>query len=378
MRVSVASCPSLVPTPRRTTEIIAPLGPLGAQRTGNRKVKTMILIITGKLDGHVEAVVSYLDLAGTPWVRINVEDFPQNVEIEVDPTLGSGTLFLKDSKRLVDLHEVDAVWYRKPENLDLAHFEVADQAALDYIEAEFNEVLFGLYGLLGEAYWINNPLYTRVAHRKLLQLKVARSVGFRTPATLLTNKARPVEAFSQSVQSDLAIKSLGAISVMTEQGSEVVQYGIFTRKVSIEEVRRHADKIQHMPTIFQEFIPKDAEVRVTCVGPRHFACKIEPRPGDETADDYRFDTTNLPHLAVDCPDLAERMQKYMSSFGLNFGCFDFIVPASGGEPIFLEMNPNGQWLWVQNKVGLPIARAIADDLIQGSTLSKRRKEKAAV
>jgi D-alanine-D-alanine ligase-like ATP-grasp enzyme len=62
------------------------------------------------------------------------------------------------------------------------------------------------------------------------------------------------------------------------------------------------------------------------------------------------------------------MQAYMKAFGLNFGCFDFIVPKAGGDPVFLEMNPNGQWLWVQERTGQNIASAVAEQLIQHSIL----------
>jgi hypothetical protein len=52
----------------------------------------------------------------------------------------------------------------------------------------------------------------------------------------------------------------------------------------------------------------------------------------------------------------------LRAFGLNFGCFDILV-TKAGEPVFLEMNPNGQWLWVENMTGLPIGQAIAHQLI---------------
>lgn len=89
------------------------------------------------------------------------------------------------------------------------------------------------------------------------------------------------------------------------------------------------------------------------------------RPGDLTADDYRFDTHNLNHVACECSDLHERLHAYMRELQINFACFDFIVPHEG-EPIFLEANCNGQWLWVQNLTRLPIGKAIADELLAAS------------
>ncbi|MET2829780.1 MvdC/MvdD family ATP grasp protein [Mesorhizobium shangrilense] len=314
----------------------------------------MILIVTSKRDGHVDAVAKHISETRVPWVRINIEDFATNVEVDVHPTKGAGRLFVKDSGKEVMLEDIGAVWYRKPDPVAVQHFEIGDPAALDYVEAEFNEVVHGLYALLDRAYWINNPLRTRIAHRKLLQLKTAAKVGFAVPQTIVTNRPAAALDFAHQVNGDLAIKSLGAICVTRMEAEQARQYGIFTRRITDNEMKEHRDKIGHMPTLFQEFIEKEAELRITCVGDEVFACEIRGRPGDVTNDDYRFDTPNLPHEAVERPDLTDRMHAYMKAFGLHFGCFDFIVPKGGGEPVFLEMNPNGQWLWVQLRTGQDI------------------------
>jgi glutathione synthase/RimK-type ligase-like ATP-grasp enzyme len=223
-------------------------------------------------------------------------------------------------------------------------------------------VIHGLYGLLRHAYWINDPFTTKLAHRKMLQLRVAAEVGFQVPRTIVTNQADKAVTFAQGLPGDLAIKSLGALSVIEEGEQSSVQFGIFTRRIALHELEAFADKVAHMPTLFQEFVEKGHEMRITCVGSKVLACRIEPRPGDLTSDDYRFDTKNLNHTATDCPALTDPMQAYMRAFGLNFGCFDIAVTPDG-QPIFLECNPNGQWLWVENLTGLPIGEAIADDLL---------------
>jgi glutathione synthase/RimK-type ligase-like ATP-grasp enzyme len=46
---------------------------------------------------------------------------------------------------------------------------------------------------------------------------------------------------------------------------------------------------------------------------------------------------------------------------LNFGCFDFIV-TSNNDYIFLECNPNGQWLWIELETGYEISKIIAENL----------------
>jgi glutathione synthase/RimK-type ligase-like ATP-grasp enzyme len=328
----------------------------------------MILIITSKRDGHVAAVSKHLDDARAPWVRINIEDFATNVEVEMTPANGTGRLRVRDSVKEIRLEEVGAVWYRKPDPVSLQHFDM-DPAALEYVEAEFNEIILGLYALLDRAYWINNPFNTRIAHRKLLQLRTAADVGFEVPQTIITNQPKSALDFADQVNGDLAIKSLGAISVMQDEVGRAVQYGIFTRRINSGELAELSDKIGHMPTLFQKFIPKHSELRVTCIGEQVFTCQIRTRAGDITSDDYRFDTPNLQHTAIECPELTTRLHEYMKAFDLNFGCFDFIV-SERGEVVFLECNCNGQWLWVQERTGQPIGEAIASQLLRHSNATR--------
>jgi len=320
----------------------------------------MILIVSSKSDVHIEPVTRHFDAAGMPWARLNTEDLAKNLELNVEPAEGQGTLCVRDSGREIDLQQVKAVWYRKPEPVDVSHFDL-DQGALDYVESEFREILDNLYALLNHVPWINNPFQTKLAHRKMLQLNVARKVGFKTPPTLVTNNGNAALRFAEQLNSDLAIKSLGALSV-TEGTTGQTAYGLFTRRITRAELEQVSDKVRHLPTTFQQFIEKRYELRVTCVGEEVFACRIEARPGDLTADDYRFDTHNLKHTACACPELNERMLAYMRELQLNFACFDFIVTLEG-EPIFLEANANGQWLWVENLTGWRIGEAIARELM---------------
>lgn len=324
----------------------------------------MIIIFSSKRDSHVGAVAPYLTEAGVTWVRINTEDFAKNVVLTLSPASSEGILLVKDSGRVIELKAVTAVWYRKPEPIELSHFSL-DPAALEYIEAEFTEILMGIYALLGHAIWINNPFTTRLAHRKLRQLQVAAQVGFQVPRTLVTNDLAEVRRFADEVEGDLAIKSLGALNVTEDSGEQTVQYGLFTRRITRADLEAVADKVGYMPTLYQQFIEKRCELRVTCVGRQVYSCSIEAREGDITSDDHRFDTKRLKHTAHPCPELHARLHRYMAAFGLNFACFDIIVTKSG-QAVFLECNPNGQWLWCEEMVNLPIGKAIAE-LLMGKT-----------
>ena len=321
----------------------------------------MILIVTSKRDGHIDVVARHLDAVDQPWVRLNTEDIPRNLLLTVNPAQATGSATVLDSGREFHLEEVCAVWYRKPDPLNLSHF-VLEKASLDYVEAEFSEILQGLYGLLNGATWINNPLTSRLAHRKLLQLHVASKVGFITPRSVVTNQADVALAFAESVGWDVAIKSLGALTVTEQRSDDLVQYGVFTRRVNKSELLSQKDKIVHMPTIFQEYVNKAYELRVTCVADQTFCCRIDSQASAESREDFRFNTRNLKHELVECPEIEPKLKAYMKEFGLNFGCFDIAVTPSG-EFVFFECNPNGQWLWIEELTGAPIGKAVAELLL---------------
>ena len=324
----------------------------------------MILVLTSKRDGHINGVGNHFDAAHVPWVRVNTEDFAKNVRININPTDGTGFIRVLDSNHNFALKSISAVWYRKPDPVDLSHF-LLDKASLEYVEAEFNETLQGIYALLSRTLWINNPLTSRLAHRKMLQLLVARSVGLSTPPTIITNSIQNALEFAESVKWDIAIKSLGAVTVTSHRGDSETQYGMFTRRIGKEELITLQDKIPYMPTLFQQYIDKEYELRVTCVGEQIFPCRIYSQNKEVTSEDYRFDTRNLQHELCAIPEIAHKLLAYMKAFKLNFGCFDIIFSKSG-EFIFLECNPNGQWLWIEQLTGAPISKAVADMLISGT------------
>jgi glutathione synthase/RimK-type ligase-like ATP-grasp enzyme len=317
----------------------------------------LILVITSKRDGHIHSVTRHFDAARLPWVRINTEDFARNIELNIEPAAGIGSIWVRDSNRSFDLDAVNAVWYRKPDPLDLSHFKL-DRPSLDYIEAEFNEVLQGIYALCNKAFWINNPLTSRLAHRKMLQLNIAQAVGFKTPPSIITNRIQDALNFAESVNWDIAVKSLGAIVV----SNGPTNYGIFTRRIGKQELLALQDKISYMPTLFQQYIEKEYELRVTCVGEKIYACRIFSQDNDSTREDFRFDARNLRHELCECPEIADKLLNYLRALGLNFGCFD-IAYSKSKEFVFFECNPNGQWRWIEELAGAPIGKAIADMLI---------------
>jgi glutathione synthase/RimK-type ligase-like ATP-grasp enzyme len=322
-----------------------------------------ILVVSSKRDGHCAPVTDVFDEVGYPWIRINTEDFATNAALSLEPTTGKGTILIRDSNRRIALSDIRAVWFRKPDPINLSHFEL-EQAGLDYVEAELTEVLLGIYALLQDAFWVNNPMDRRLIHRKLYQLKVAQFLGLATPPTIVSNIKDDVLKFAQDVGGDLAIKSLASLNVWSHRSSgEIIEYGLFTRRVTRDELRSVEATIKHMPTIYQAYIEKQYEIRATMVGDKCFACRIDSQSTDFGKEDYRIGTHLSQHTAYSLPtDVEKKLCRYMSVMGINFGCFD-IIKSTGGEYVFLECNPNGQWLWIDEKIDAGVAPALANMLL---------------
>lgn len=116
--------------------------------------------------------------------------------------------------------------------------------------------------------------------------------------------------------------------------------------------------------LIQEWVPKEYDTRVTIVGEQAFAVAIHAS-SQQGHIDWRSDYESLKYRLVDPPcEVTAAAVRFLRHLGLSFGAFDFAV-TSEGEWVMLECNPAGQWLCLQDEVGVQIAAGIADHLVSG-------------
>lgn len=92
-----------------------------------------------------------------------------------------------------------------------------------------------------------------------------------------------------------------------------------------------------------------------------FACRLDSQADEAARIDWRMVTPDrIAHSMVTLDNKVEAALKaMMRRFGLRFGAFDLIVTPEG-ETVFVELNPNGQWYWIELTTGAPMASAMAD------------------
>ncbi len=118
------------------------------------------------------------------------------------------------------------------------------------------------------------------------------------------------------------------------------------------------------PVIYQREIRKAFDVRVTVIGDKVFAAAIHSQDHNETEVDWRSGTRDdLRHEAIELPpDVAAQCLALTAALGLRYGAIDLVADLDGRH-WFLEINPNGQWAWIERRTGLPLAEAIVDTLL---------------
>jgi hypothetical protein len=148
---------------------------------------------------------------------------------------------------------------------------------------------------------------------------------------------------------------------ITEAGTHRVT---FTTPISVAEVDASIRLTAHL---IQAWVDKQYEVRLTVVDDTFLPARIDTS-SEAAAVDWRtdYDAVTYTPLAGVPAAVRDGVAALMARLRLRFGTFDFIV-APDDSWWFLEVNPNGQWAWIEDATGLPITAAITDALLREDT-----------
>lgn len=321
----------------------------------------MIIILTGPNDPHADAVIERLERRGAEYLRFDEADYPAraNLSLRCAPDGRSATI-LRTQERSVDLERVSTIWRRRPSPPE-APDAVQDPAWRHYVELECEAMLTAVWHTL-PCRWLPAPTSVlRRADLKPLQLKLAAELGLELPPTLITSDPQAFLDFYREHDGDLVSKLLGTAMTKALKGSQLAR---FTQRVTRRDVG-YADSIRYAPMIFQAYVPKRVELRITVVGEQVFAAEIHSQKANRTRVDWRrYDMTHTPHYPHTLPDDVRRgCLELVRRLGLRYGAIDMVLTPDG-RYVFLEINPNGQYLWIETSTGLPISDAICDLLME--------------
>ena len=324
-------------------------------------MRNVILALTNSEDGmHSDVVISKLLARGEDVFRFDTDRFTNGeITIAFLPSAKGGECIISNGNDSIQAGDIKSVWYRRPNHLNLS---IKDPVQKDYAEKEVRSFLDAIWFLLEQReriFFLSRPSAIESARRKLFQLDLAERYGMRIPRTIITNDSEKVRTFHGACSGGMIFKAIS--NEFLNYGEK--SYNIPTTLITADHLRK-IDLIRRAPAIFQELIAKDYELRVTVAGKKIFPVKIDSQKNPLTIVDWR-NPLCIDKLAYSATTLDPRIELFclemLRTLDLQFGAFDFVVDKEG-DIYFLEINPNGQWYWLEDLTGSLISDAIVDIL----------------
>jgi glutathione synthase/RimK-type ligase-like ATP-grasp enzyme len=300
-----------------------------------------VLLVTEEADLAADLVVLGLRRRGVSFIRFNTDNFPATTRITWDPLARTGVFEIGGNR--IDASAIKTAWFRAP------HWGTRTDT---YVNRESRTFLACCWEE-SPWRWINQPMAVRAAENKLRQLRVAAEIGFEVPDTVVSNDLAQIR---QTLSTPMVAKALAG-SIVAVDGAPNYVYTQLVDETVIDD-----EAVAAAPCIFQRLAKPATDVRVTVVGYEVFATELvteRPLPIDWRAapdDEVSFRPVTLPD------DVARRCVAMCDSLHLSYGAFDF-VRSDTGRYIFLELNPSGQWGWIEYATGQPITDAIVTLLV---------------
>lgn len=341
--------------------------------------KSNIVIVTRMVDPHSDDMVLHLQEMGHEPIRLNTDDIPLNTTMSFrfsnNGSTWKGNIAIQTDGRIIDMENIRSIWWRRPSEYFGLPPELSEQEQ-EFAKGEIDHVLKGLWSLL-DCYWISYPEHIRQASWKLGQIQRAAQYGFEVPHTLLTSDPDEVRAFYNTCKGQMIFKVLttpflGALKMADKHPDQPLPEFRETKTTMITEAELEMlDSVRLVPCLFQEYVPKRTEMRVTIIGDELFVAEIDSQASKSTSVDWRnwsnggFD---IPYRKATLPvDIAERCMALVRSYQLNFSAMDLILTPDD-RYVFIENNPNGQFMWIEKLVPeLEMTAALASCLIRGAS-----------
>lgn len=329
----------------------------------------MILIVSHDKDLQGDLVCQRLDESAGDYVRIDASRLVNEYIYSINPLqsqFARGGIF--SSFRLGfdrDVTEGDvfrAIYWRRPLLL-VDRVKITSPIAREVSFAETYHALRLAVDSLPNSYFpLGHPSAMERAGNKLLQLRLANEMGFRVPETLVGNDPQVIRGFLAR-HPNLVVKPIHVHSSYKEEDRNQIDQPLWCRGIDPEKIAEHLAPDRRVQLMLQEQVVKKEDWRITVLPNSCICCKIDTSELSELEPDWRRYHKKYKHTLFDPPRKFEKLLRdYLKALDLKAGYFDFAVDEAG-EPYFLEVNTNAEWLWIEELTGYPISEKVAKCLM---------------
>lgn len=309
----------------------------------------MLLILTNSQDATANYLVPILVASNIPLVRLDTDKLLGYTSISYRP---GNPILTVGADRLLPQH-VRNIWYRRPEHLSDERF--SDSPEGRYAINEWSEAIEGFLAHVPKSRWMNHPSANALASHKVEQLTTAKSFGLLIPDTLVTQDAAEARAFFDRHDAHVVVKPMSNGYIVRDGQNDSL---IYTNRVE----RHHLDlahDLIHCPTLFQQLIRKRCDVRITVVEDALHAVELRAKDEDgfQRCDIRRNNMSDVQYTETKLPQtVGTLLRRFVTHYGLRFAAIDMVIDLDG-EWYFLEVNPNGQWAWLDIAAGMTIGNS---------------------
>ena len=318
-------------------------------------------MLTNADDAHASYLVDRAKVAGVDAFRFNTELYPSRWSI-VARQSHSGRMAVglcTRDRKTIYIEPTDTIIYRRPAKPSFD--SVSCKAMRAWCESEADESWKSTL-LSARGKFLFHPWRDRHSSDKFVQINAAIEAGLTVPDTLITSRQGELFQFFQDNQGNVVYKPWREMFI---EKDGILQC-IYTTLIGRKDIE-NKEGIALVPSTYQKCIEKEYELRVSIIGKTLLCCQILSQMSERSKQDWRkYDLKSTPYLTYEMKQEEQsKIRKLMSLLRLNFGCVD-LIRAKTGELVFLEVNTNGQWLWIEHLTGLPIADTIIQWCIGGS------------
>lgn len=314
----------------------------------------MLLIITNRTDLATDFLILRLHELKISYLRFNTEDFPQQAMISIEYSSKQWRWAIELQGKIYRDFEFSGVYLRHP---GIAAIESVDDEHKEFAEGEVAETLRSLWRVIPDNLWLNNPRKVWQASNKITQLLTAGDLGFNIPATLITNSQVNIKKFI-GYHSDerMVMKAVKHGFISNNDGTWLAG----TQAFVLEDLMQKGTA-SDIPTQIQQRIIKKCDIRVVVVDNDVFPTRIFSNDNSDTWIDWRIEELSCQQLRHESFTLSPKLESLCIELprrmGLRYSSMDLIEDQKG-EFWFLELNPNGQWAWIEQLTGSNIRDAI--------------------
>lgn len=300
-----------------------------------------VMIVSNRDDLHVFAVKAVLE------ERYGEAPFYLCADAAEDLTIchdQNASTILSNRECEVDVGDLDVIWWRRFPRLQKG-IRMQDAVQQDLLERDWSATLRGALQASFKGIWVSHPDSTDAASLKLTQLILARAAGLQVPQTIVTNCPERVRSFMHRFPSGVVAKTVKGTA----------KSAIFTAEIREEDLPAD-ESISLSPTIYQEVVSGSRHLRIVILGADIYSGLIETHDLDWRK---RVPSSIVPY-EIDS-ELASKLLEYQRLAGLRMGIVDMKIDDHRG-PVWLENNPQGQFLFVEGLSGIPLAAHCASFL----------------